>query len=460
MAKHGFILQWQRYIRIIFTIICLTEIFLLLVTAQEKTEESKIAETTHNSTSNILTSITPTTETPTLEATTLISDEVKPKRVKPEQPLYFLAQYIQQFDDNVMLRENNRVGNLVSIPQIGFGLIHVRSRSLFRIDYLGGVEVHQHFAEFNGIRQSLNLAYEYDLTKRSMLFVNEIYFQSPLVTGIAAFTNPNLNSNALIPLIPTRLLTNDLTVGLVYQLSKFSDLRTSYSYSISRFNNPRLINFDEHKLELNYTKRLNRKYSYDILGRSSFFLDQSTQNNQTTHTLITSLAYRHKDKLSLRFGLGPQIFRSGSENDEQKFFLATLTQLNYQATKTTYTLSFTTGIGRGGGLATVTRNKALFGTIAHSFNRKLKAEIGLGYSNSSSSSTAALSPINFINNELIINNRLSYLTEHKVEVFFEYIHSKQKGTATIVRNVNRNIFSLGFRFDTRKKLPTIQTTSK
>lgn len=454
MAKNVFIRQWQKYITIVFGLACLTQTSLVL--AQEKVDQPKTVETLKpiETVPNI--TIQTNEAITTDEAIINISNETQPKRVKPERSLYFLAQYKEQFDDNIMSRETNKAWDLLSIPQIGFGAIYVRPRGLFRIDYLGGVEIHQQFPDLNGVVQSLNAVYEYDLSKRTMLFANDNFYQSPLITGLTVFTNPNTNSNALFPLVPTRLLNNDFTIGIVRQLSKFSDLRASYSYSLSRFDNPKLINSDEHKVELNYTKRLSRQYSYDILYRGSFFLDQSSQ---ITHTVITSLAYRYKDKLRLRFGLGPQVLLS--DIDKRKLFLATLTELSYQANKTTYTLSFTTGIGKGGGLATVTRNKTLFATVEHSFNQQLKMHFSLGYSYARNGFKTALSPtlIDFTNNELIINSGLNYLIDNNLEVFFDYTHSNQHGTGIVVRDVSRNILSLGFRFDTRQKIPVPQKTN-
>lgn len=452
MAKKCFVYQIQQSMGLILAITGLTIMLGIPVIAQQPTDEPRALLTPQ-------VPQLPNTMIPLDYRVTMGIDQplgntdeiymIPSKQVRPAHSHYFLIQYTQQFDDNVLLREKNRVSDLVSIPQIGFGLTQVKAHSLIHLEYLGGAEIHQQFSAFNGVRQSLEADLQENISKRGKVFITEHFFQRPLTSGFGAIdSSSNLTGATLNLLVPTRTITNEITLGVEYQTSKYATLRASYSNALARFNNPLLINTTEHKLELDYKKQFSRTKSYELIYRTSIF---AGKQSLMTHTFLPSLIYRPNNSLNLQFGLGPQFLASAINS--RKLFLATQAALSYQKAKTTYSVTYTSGIGTGGGLATVTENKTVFGTIQYLLSERWQTELRLGYSHAQNSLNTLTSPLvltKATNSELVISSRTDYLVVNQASLFFEYLHSKQNSTGTLVSKVNRNLFSLGLQFDTRR----------
>jgi hypothetical protein len=471
MADKGNSSQLKRWLAVVSAALCLSAI-ITPVDAQQR-DKTRRSEQTGASTKSATTTTAPVTATDrtgdtgtapeatapqgttevtaeTTSATTAETpegDTLRPRRIKPERPFYFTAQYVQRFDDNVLLSSENAKSDLVSVPTVGFGVERVRPRSLVRIDYQGGAEIYRRFSKLNGALHSLDFISEYDLSKRTLVFITDRFLRRPLTTGFGLFGPAGTDAAALNVFTPTRSTINDLSVGLTHQLTRFSTVRANYTYSLSRFNDSRLIDFDENAIELGYSRQANRSRDYDIAYRMSRFTGVGAI---TTHTLLPTIRYRYKRGLTLRAGAGPQlaVTLSGTQ-----IFPAGLLELTYATRETVYGIAYSTGVGASGGLAVATRNHTLFGTFDHTFNRKLQWELRAGYSRSSASVGSVVSPLaalGFTNTGLIFENRVAYPLGHKMALFFDYSYNRQTGSGTTANRLNRNLFSLGINFDTRR----------
>lgn len=375
------------------------------------------------------------------------TESARQVRKRPEYTHYFTAQYAQRFDDNLLLRSTDKKSDLIYVPQLGFGLLRVRARSLMRIDYLGGAELHQRYSEFDGALHTLGANIEYDLSKRTSLFINEQFQQRPLTTGLGLFgeaTTPG--TTALTVLTPTRSLINDLSGGLTYRLNNRSNLTVSYNYTLSRFDNDQLIDTDEQRVALEYNRAINRVSSYAITYGVRFF---SGKDSLMAHSLLPSYQYNH-EKLRVRLGAGLELVDGDLNN---RLFGTALAVLSYQLPNTTYSVNYNTGIGTGGGLASVTRNHTLFGAVTHRFTDRLSMEQRVGYShvrNSLGLSSSPLLQTDLTSNEIVFEGRCNYQMTDKNSIFFSYLHSTQRLSKSSLGDVSRNSFSIGINFDTRR----------
>ncbi|MEW6730918.1 MAG: hypothetical protein AB1489_06250 [Acidobacteriota bacterium] len=381
-----------------------------------------------------------------------------PRRVRPEHPYYFIANYTQRFDDNVSLSREDSKSDLIYLPEIGFGIVRASAHSLMRLDYLGGAEIHQRFSDLNGALHVLDAGLEYDLTKRFLIFANNQYLQRPQTAGLSPFTtSPVLGAPAFNVLTASRSIHNNFNIGSTYQLSKFSNLRAAYSYTIARFREQRLIDTDAHSLEVSYTRQMSKTRSYSLEYRTDIY---NKGRDLITHTLLPGLRYRRAGLL-LRIGVGPQIVNSA--RNDAKFSWAALAEIGYRRERMAYGLTYTSGVGTSGGLAAATRNHSLYGTVEYIFSERWETAIRLGYSrayNSQALIPSPLLPTGFTNNELIFENRTSYRAGDRFTVFFDYLHSRQYGSGVAIADLNRNRFSIGIRFDTRRSVSPMRTAHK
>jgi hypothetical protein len=386
---------------------------------------------------------------PEAAATAGITDATtgRPRRTKPERPFYFTAQFTQRYDDNLLLVSEgagDQKSDLVSIPVFGFGLERVKPRSLLRLDYQGGAELYRRFSNLNGFLHSLDFTYEYDLSKRTMVFVSDRFLRRPITTGFGLF-GTGIEPGALNLFTASRSSVNDFSTGFTHQLSRFSTVRGIYNYSLSRFNDPRLINTNEQTGEFGYNRRATRKLDYDFAYRVSRF---TGIDDLTTHTLMPSIRYSYKRDLRFRLGVGPQFVNAPTSNN---LFLSGFVEVTYGSRDTIYGLTYSTGVGSGGGLAVATRNHTLFGTLDHAFTRKLRNEFRAGYSRSSSGVGAGpIAAAGITSTGFIIENRVAYTIGDKFAIFADYSYSRQLSAGTVENTLNRNIFSVGVNFDTRR----------
>src|SRR5439155_771110 len=145
-----------------------------------------------------------------------------------------------------------------------------------------------------------------------------------------------------------------------------------------------------------------------------------------THSLIPTFRYSRR-KLRVRVGAGPQLATSGQGRNQ--LYLASLAEMTYTDRETTYGVTYTSGIGTGGGLAAATSNQTLFGTYSRIFNRKLDTEFRIGYSRAKTSFGAGPNILPQLqgttNNGLIFESRIAYPLGKKLAIFFDYSHSRQ-----------------------------------
>ncbi|MEW6730714.1 MAG: hypothetical protein AB1489_05205 [Acidobacteriota bacterium] len=411
------------------------------------------SEIDNNIESDALTAVSPTAGG--------IDSDIGRRRSRPERPYYFLVQYAQRYDDNVLLDEADRLSDTVAVPEFGFGAQRIRSRSLLHVDYRGGAEIYRRFSEFNTTFHSLFTTAEYDLSKRTTIFVSNHFLRQP---GPARFGALALGGTgaALSVLKQNNTTVNDLSAGFTRLLDRRTRLRAAYSYTLSRFAEPRLVDSNEQALEIGYEHEANRRYSYELTYRFSHLSSHlSSNNNFLTNSFIPSFSYRSSAKLRLRLGAGPQLV-NGRENNSLSW--AALAELAYSPSHfTALALRYRAGVGTGGGLATATRNQTLFGSFAHIFRNKLQTEFGLGYTRARALESLSIpfaTGSGLVNKEVVFESTLSYPIAEHVAIFFDYSHARQFGDA--LSSVKRNLFSAGISFDTRvsTQLPRLRSTRR
>lgn len=376
---------------------------------------------------------------------------------KAEKSHYFTVQYAQRYDDNVLLRSGDKSGELIYVPQVGFGVSKVDARNLIRIDYLGGAEIHNGYSEFSGALHTLTVDLRHRFSKRLTIFTSERYLQRPVTIGFG-FLGQDLGPNssatptALTTLTPTKSIINDIGGGLSYRLDRVSTLDASYYYITSRYNNELLFDTNEQRLALDYARQVSRARTYGLAYTVSYF---SGSGNLVAQSLIPSLRFGNT-RLRWRVGAGPQWSNSSRAGNTLSW--TALADVSYEQARTTYNVTYNSGTGTGGGFAAVTRNHTIFGSVAHEFNNRWSMENRVGFSYArnisaqltSSVDGSALPTTALSTKELLFESRVNYLVGDRTSAFFSYLHSRQMAGGNDSGNVSRNLISLGISFDTRR----------
>jgi hypothetical protein len=382
---------------------------------------------------------------PNLEAD---SERTAQRRKKPEQPAYFIAQYATRYDDNVTFDVQDRRRDIVFMPQIGFGLMKVSSRGSIRVDYRGGGEFYRQNSMFTGMLNSVSVNAEYDLSRRTTITFNNFFLSRPnparllLIGGVPVINTGAVNLNgALTQLIATRTTFNSSSIGFIHQTSRHSSIYANATYAFNNFSNRALLDSAERTLELGYSRRTKRVVSYDLIYRLSGL---QSGGSSLSNSFLPAFTFQRNKQMRLRVGIGPQYVTAA--NGGGKLFWSALADFTYVRSRyTTIAVSYTAGVGQGGGLGT-TRNHTVIGTVSRAFGR-WQTEFRSGYSRATSANLglANLLAGGGANNQLIMEGQVAYPLADKVAVFLDYSHSRQFGFGN-----TRNIFSVGFNFDTRR----------
>jgi len=363
------------------------------------------------------------------------------RRTRPEHPVYFTAQYSLRYSDNILLSTERKISDFVSTPLVGFGAVRVRPKSLVRIDYFGGGDIYHRLSNLNGMIHSLDFGYEKDISKRTTVFFRDTLLHRPQTAGFGLLGE---GISTLSILSPSKSTYNNITAGFTHMTGRYSFLRGSYNYLLTRFSESTLIDSNEQVFDFGYNRQFSKTKTFDIGYRGSFL---SGDGNVSTHSILPSLFYR-KRNIRVRLGAGPQYVIS----NRNRLFLAAVAEIGYTKNRTVYTANYTQGVGSGGGAAVATRNQALFGSVTHPFG-KLQSEFRIGYSRSTGGLDLATSPLvssTFTNREIFFETYISYPIADKYSVFFEYTHASQRGSGSFENRTRRNQFSLGVNFDTRR----------
>jgi len=257
----------------------------------------------------------------------------------------------EEYNDNVLLDNNNRKSDWISYASPGVRLLMEGAGHRVSGGYFFTAEKHVEETEFDNVFRTQGAFFEGRWT------LNPVWtFTLSDILSVSDFTN--VSSAQGISSGRTRSVGNSLSPGATWQLAPRSTLTFLGSYTLQRFETANSQDSNVYRLGATYGYDFTRRFKGTI-GYDVTYIDIERQRGTTAQTPRLGFVYQFTPTLTMTANAGPT-FISGREDTITASGSATLTQrLSFGSAS----LSYNRDVAVAGGLGGPTENQVIAGVL-------------------------------------------------------------------------------------------------
>ena len=309
-------------------------------------------------------------------------------------------EYSNTVRSNPVSPTSNSAWNTSSFVSGDVSLLEAWSHSQLSVDYSGGGFFSTDPLQGNGQYHQLATAYEIDLRRLQVLFVDQFSYlpQSAFgFGGMSGLASPGIAGTLAVPLpglqssyVPSQSIlttngprySNASAVQLTYALSPRGSITLAGVYGTLHFIDPGNVNNDTEILDAGYNYAISRKDMVGLIYRFSAY--RYPGDPQALGDQVGQFMYGRKitGRLALTLAGGPEVttFRVAIVGSTRKIAGSGNAALTYAFARSSIALSYEHGVSGGSGVFTGSNSDQASATWSRQLTRVWSGSVNFGYS--------------------------------------------------------------------------------